>query len=109
MNAAGLLWWLIVGHALADFVLQGEVMALGKNRNLPSRTGVPWFYWLGAHALVQGGAVAIVLDSPALGLAEAIAHWTIDFGKCDEWYGFNTDQILHGVCKLAWVLIFFLA
>jgi hypothetical protein len=41
-----LLWWLIVGHALADFVLQSVTMAVGK---APSRPGAPgglsWYYW----------------------------------------------------------------
>jgi hypothetical protein len=106
MSALGLLWWLIVSHAVGDFVLQDETMAKGKNRNLPGQTGVPWFYWLSAHALVQGGGVAIVLGSPVLGLSETIAHWVIDFGKCEDWYGLNTDQALHGLCKIIWLTIY---
>jgi hypothetical protein len=32
-GAIHLLWWLIVGHALADCVLQSGAMARGKSRH----------------------------------------------------------------------------
>jgi hypothetical protein len=102
-----LLWWLIAGHALADFALQSETMALGKNRHLSSKTGVPWPYWLGAHALIHGGVVAIILTSPILGIFETVAHWIIDFGKCDGCYSIHIDQALHAACKLLWLALCF--
>jgi hypothetical protein len=40
-----------------------------------------------------------------LGLFETVAHWVIDFGKSEGWYGFHLDQILHVVCKIAWAYI----
>ena len=100
-----LFWWLVVGHALADFVLQSETMALGKNRHLSSKTAVPWPYWLSAHALIHGGIVTLILTSPLLGAFEAVAHWTIDFGKCDGYYGIHIDQGLHAACKLLWLAL----
>jgi|HubBroStandDraft_4_1064222.scaffolds.fasta_scaffold59624_4 hypothetical protein len=98
-----LLWWLVVGHALADFALQSDAMALGKNRHLSNKTGVPWPYWLSAHAMIHGGTVAIILRSPVLGVFETMAHWVIDFGKCEGYYGIHIDQALHGACKLLWL------
>ena len=106
--ALHLLWWLIVGHALADFVLQSSTMAMGKSRHHRGAPGEPpWYYWLGAHALMHGGAVTLVTGSAGLGIAESVAHGLIDFGKCEHAYGFNTDQAFHLVCKLVWIWILF--
>ena len=101
---SSLLWCLVVGHALADFVLQSSAMAIGKSRHHQGAPGEPpWYYWLSAHALMHGGVVGLVSGSAGLGVAEAVAHWLIDLGKCQKLYGFNTDQIFHLMCKLIWV------
>ena len=65
-------WWMLVGHALADYPLQSEAMAREKDRHstTPLQASVPWFYWLTAHALLHGGAVGLVTQSIWLGLAE---------------------------------------
>jgi hypothetical protein len=60
---------------------------------------------LAAHAIIQGGVVAVVTGLPVLGLAEAVLHWLIDFGKCEGWFGFNADQTLHVACKALWVAV----
>lgn len=104
------LWWLIVGHAIADFWAQSDALAQMKNRNRPN-TRVPpgqapqtmWPYALTAHALMHGAAVATITGSVTLGVAETVAHWLIDFGKCENWYGIHLDQALHVVCKLLWL------
>ena len=36
-----ILFWLMVGHALADYPLQGDFLAKAKNRTAPI-PGVPW-------------------------------------------------------------------
>lgn len=115
------LWWMLVGHAVMDFSLQTEPMARGKNRHrqpsealmgalraggsqTPPRASLQpsWAYWLTAHALHHGGAVALATGRLDLGLAEAVAHWGIDFGKCEGWYNIHVDQALHITCKLMW-------
>lgn len=118
MSAMQILWWLLVGHAIADFWAQSDALAQMKNRNRPN-TRVPpgqipqrvWPYAMTAHALMHGAAVAIVATrytDPAtaivLGVAETAAHWIIDFGKCENWYGIHADQAMHGACKIAWAL-----
>lgn len=119
LSFVALLFWLLVGHAVCDYPLQGEWMVRSKSRrNLQilsgsSRPDLIWVHVLSAHAFIHGGAVALVLKNfgyapgiaLALGLAEAAAHWLIDFGKCEHWYGFHTDQFLHLSCKVAWVTI----
>jgi hypothetical protein len=114
MSGAALFFALLVGHALADFPLQTDAMAAGKNRNRaidpakipPGATlQVVWPYWLASHALVHGGVVALITGSVTLGVAETVLHWMIDFAKCENWTGIHTDQGLHIGCKLLWVVL----
>jgi hypothetical protein len=94
MTAAELFALLVFGHFLADYPLQGEFIALGKNRTCPL-PGTPWYQILLAHAFMHGGlvAAAIVLAGisghPALfalafplAIAETIVHFAIDDWKC---------------------------
>lgn len=107
MNLLHILFYLIAAHALFDFPLQGEAVAINKNRNLKTelQKHVPWFYWMGAHSLCHGLAVAVITNCVWFGLAETIAHFVIDFGKCEQKYSIHIDQALHILCKIVWVLI----
>lgn len=103
-----LFFQLLVGHALADFVLQSEAMGRGKNRHsdihINKSSSFPrWYYWLGAHSLVHGGIVYLITNSLILGLIETLAHWVIDFSKCEGKIGLNTDQSLHIAFKVGYV------
>lgn len=104
------LFWLLVGHAVGDFALQTDWMVRAKNPNRPPprslspRADLVWVHILTAHALIHGGAVALATGSAALGVAETVAHWVIDYGKSNRWYGFHVDQFLHLGCKLLWAL-----
>jgi hypothetical protein len=96
---------LLVLHALCDYPLQGEFLAHAKNRTAQI-PGVPWFQAMGAHALIQGGAVAMITGSWALGVAETICHFLIDDAKCRGLLSYNQDQFLHVGCKAVWVIVF---
>ena len=106
-----ILFYLIAGHALADFALQSDSMAKGKNRHRKTepppgaRFQPTWFYWLTAHSFIHGLMVSLITGIWWLGLAETIAHWAIDFGKCENWYGIHIDQLAHTACKIGWWLI----
>lgn len=103
---------LVMGHAIADFALQSDAMAKGKNRNV-APTYIPpgqklqicWPYWLIAHGLIHGSMVTIVTGNVWLGLLEAWCHCLIDFGKCKNAYGIHQDQLMHLLCKIAWSAI----
>lgn len=104
------LFLLLCGHALADFCLQSEWVATNKNRHAvpkgydPARHGPMqrvWPYVLTAHALTHGLMVYLVTGSALFGALETAAHWLIDFGKCERWYGIHKDQWLHIACKVA--------
>lgn len=107
-----LLFFLLVVHALMDYALQNETMAVCKCRGCdhPVAKSVPWFYWLTAHAALHGAGVGVVVRwfgydwgiVVALALAETSIHWAIDYGKCVKWYSIHVDQALHVACKLLW-------
>jgi hypothetical protein len=111
------LWFfaLAIGHAFADFAWQSQFMAVNKNRNLvPKDTddGAPssmWIHVLMAHCLVHAGVVWYILGSFKLAWAfavvELVAHWIIDFYKCDGKTSFNVDQGLHYLCKAVYVTV----
>ena len=108
-----LLFALAIGHALADYPLQGPFLAEAKNRHakpmpLPGNTTSPtglWIHALTAHSLIQGGAVWLITGSVTLALVEVGLHWLIDFSKCEGWFGYNTDQFLHFLCKVVYAAV----
>lgn len=104
------LFLLLAAHATFDYALQGDTVAVNKNpnANTPLQQHVPWYYWMGSHAFQHGGAVAIITGSAWLGLAETLAHFAIDYGKCSKKYTIHGDQLLHLVCKVAWLVIWFI-
>ena len=111
MTILSMLFWLLAGHAVADFTLQTDVMAKGKNRHKrpenvpPGQKAMPcWYYWLTAHALEHGACVALATGSVVLGLLEAALHWIIDFAKCDGYLNPHSDQFLHLLCKILWLV-----
>ncbi len=109
MNFLLVFYALLIGHALCDYPLQGDATAKGKNRHSPPY-GIPqgqkpvavWFHYLTAHALIHSGAVWIITLSPWCALGEFVAHWLIDFLKCENVTNPHTDQLLHIACKVLW-------
>lgn len=100
-----LLIFLLAGHAICDYPLQGDFLAQGKNRHTKlgaMEGGTMWLHLLTAHALIHGGMVALLTGSPLLGAAETVIHWVTDWAKCESKIGFHTDQAIHIVCKVAW-------
>ena len=93
---------LMLAHVLADYPLQGEFLARAKNRHAPM-PGVPWYHALGAHALIHGGLVGVLTGSLVLCVLETVLHAWIDDRKCAGRISYNTDQLLHVLCKLVWV------
>lgn len=107
-------WWLLVGHALADYPLQSDFMAKEKNpwykidpaRIPPGQTpNIFWPWVLSAHSLIHGGMVALITGSVFLGVLETVSHWFIDLAKCAGWSNIHQDQLLHIACKFLWVAI----
>ena len=102
LSAVALYLWLLVGHALCDYPLQGDFMARAKNPKQPI-DGVPWDWPMSAHATIQAGAVWLITGTLWLAAAEYVAHSIIDVAKCRGAFGYATDQQLHILCKAVWV------
>jgi hypothetical protein len=110
--SVALLAFLLVGfHGVCDFALQPDVMVAGKNRHAGADPALQprWYYWLSAHGLAHGTAVALALVVAGfpqlwwLGILEAASHAAIDDQKCAGRISLPADQALHYACKAAWV------
>jgi hypothetical protein len=100
-----LIFLLIAGHFVADYVFQTDAIATGKNKTLEyAKFGVPWYYWMFTHSITHGLAVFLVTKSIYLGIAETFAHFLIDFAKCEGKINLHVDQFLHVLCKVGWIL-----
>ena len=98
-----IVWALLIGHAVADYPLQGDFLAKAKNHLRPI-PGIEPVIALKMHAFIHAGMVGIITGSFFLSLIESLLHTAIDYLKCDERITFTTDQILHVACKLAYAV-----
>lgn len=96
-----LLFKLLVGHAIADYPLQGDFLAKAKNHKSPI-PGIPWVHGLFWHSLIHAGFVLFITQSINLALIELFIHMGIDYLKCNGNTNFNLDQTLHIICKLGY-------
>lgn len=111
MEYISFLFLLLVGHALADYPLQGAFIARFKNRNTDNPfpdEGHPWVTLLLAHCFIHAGFVFMITGVLWLALIELVLHFVIDVLKNECKISFRTDQILHVVCKVVYVLIIFI-
>ncbi len=102
---------LCVGHAIADFPLQGEFLAVSKNRHLlkklqdPSRPPEIWVTCLSMHCLIHAGFIWAITGSSLLAAIEFVIHFFLDVAKCDGKTNFNQDQAAHILCKAAYAVV----
>jgi hypothetical protein len=90
-----------------DFPLQGDAVAINKNRHSKTelQKHIPWYMWLTAHAFSHGFAVALITHNLFLGLMEVASHWIIDFFKCEKLFNIKADQALHILFKALYVCL----
>lgn len=95
--------FLIAGHALCDYPLQGQFLSDAKNHRANSPWG--WKKALFAHASIHAGMVLLITGSTVLALCELVIHAIADWMKCDELISSNEDQAIHYLCKLLWAVL----
>ena len=112
--AAVLFFALLCGHMLGDFPLQGNFLAIGKDRHqdLEKFTGIKWprsiwLYCLTAHSMIHSGIVWLITGSTTFALAECLLHWVIDLIKGERITNFYGDQSLHVLCKIVYVALLY--
>lgn len=97
---------LVFAHMLADYPLQGEFLARGKNHKSPI-PGIPFAHPLAAHSIIHGGFVGVITGSLLLAVMETLIHAATDWAKCDGRISYHTDQAIHIGCKLIWTATYF--
>lgn len=112
MNIIEILFVMIFLHFLGDFALQSDTMAKGKNRHkkpdyIPEgqKYKITCFYWLSAHAFIQGGLIFIFFPVLWIVLLEVLFHFIIDFLKCDNITNPHIDQFLHFLLRILYTMI----
>lgn len=106
LSASKLLAWLLVMHALTDYVLQDERMGRYKNplKNQDDSQYGPWWWTMSAHAGLNAGGVALITGSMMLGLLEFLTHFALDTMKCQGAITTHDDQFGHILSKVVWAL-----
>lgn len=95
---------LFIGHAIGDFPWQGDFLARAKNGAVPDMNPLLALVY---HCAIQAGLVWIFTGRPLLALAEFLMHLFIDSIKIKGLISFNVDQLLHILCKVAWVALIY--
>src|SRR5436190_19983061 len=105
-----LLFALLIGHMVGDYPLQGDFLAVHKNRNV-SRAGSKeypanlWIHCMLAHSFIHAGVVWLITARVVFAVAEVVLHFGLDFIKCERWTSHTADQALHALCKVAYVAV----
>ncbi|MGJ8725867.1 MAG: DUF3307 domain-containing protein [Roseibacillus sp.] len=102
----GILFALLIGHALGDFAFQTEFVSQAKCKVYWGADSGKWDWLviLSAHSLIHAGFVWAITGSLWYGVAEFVLHGIIDQTKCSRRLGFLSDQLLHIGCKVSYVL-----
>lgn len=106
-SIAGLFIWLLVGHALGDYVLQNDFIAKAKNHTTTIGQEL-YLAVLPAHAMIHAGFVLLFTGSAVLSLVEFIVHGLTDWLKCDDRLSFYQDQAIHVITKVIIAIAFWM-
>jgi hypothetical protein len=105
-----LLFLLIFGHCLADFVLQSPTLSKAKNSTTnPKEIWIPAML---AHCIIHAGVVLIITGKLWLALYQLLVHFIIDDLKCrgklaNGKIAFAKDQVLHISDMVVIAILFF--
>lgn len=91
-------------HFIADYPLQSDFIAAGKNRH--TEIGKQFWVWvLPAHSFIHGFGVMLITGNVWLGIMESVVHFIVDLMKCDNRITLHQDQCLHLFSKLCILII----
>jgi hypothetical protein len=103
---------LCIGHALGDYPLQGRFLSIVKNRHADVSEFFPegqsaryaWIHALVCHGFIHAGIVWLITGTAFFAVIEFFLHCLIDYLKCEGKTTFHTDQLLHYLCKVGYVI-----
>ena len=97
---------LMLAMAVTDLAIQTEVMAFAKGDTKPTVVqDPPWYYFMGAHSMVNGCGVWLVTGNVYFGVAESVLHFVIDHLKCSHIISSRVDLTLHIGCRVIYAVI----
>lgn len=108
MNPAYLLFYLLAGHFVMDYPLQGDTTAREKNPGSTTelQKHVPWYFWMIAHCFAHSVVVAVLTRSVILTACEFASHFALDYYKCRNKINIHQDQVGHMMMKVVYSYIF---
>ena len=106
-NVVYLFLLLMWGHWIADFPLQGPYLSEAKNPDGDLGKHGVWKHAMSAHCGIQAGFVLLFTGSIHCALLEFVVHFWIDYCKCKKWISYNTDQTMHVIAKIIYVIAVF--
>lgn len=96
-NSFMLFWttfiYMLAGHYLADYPLQGDFVAREKNKKRAQLNAST--YILSLHCFIHAFIAYVITESWLVFSIMFFSHYLIDLAKNNEVIDFMTDQILH--------------
>lgn len=100
---ARLLILLFAAHIVCDLTLQDGMLSSAKRR--VGNPDIPWYVALSAHSTIHSAAVLLITGSLPLALIEFVAHFVIDYAKCEGDVSLKQDQIAHVLFKVGYAMV----
>ena len=101
MNYWHLLYWLLIGHAVADYALQIPFKSPRRNpETYPDSIYGPWWWGMLAHSAINGAFVSLLTGNIAYGMVETVLHFLLDWAKCLGKINAVEDQAGHILSKV---------
>ena len=95
------LYWLLIGHAVADYALQSDGMVKRKSPEWPQVESYgPWWWTMLAHSAINGSFVSLLTGNIAYGMVETVLHFLLDWAKCLGKINAVEDQAGHILSKV---------
>jgi hypothetical protein len=99
-----LLMWLVFGHYLADFPLQGYFLEKAKNPSTVEGKDI-WPHALFAHCMIHAGFVLLFTGSIIAMVVQILTHGITDYWKIKNKLSFGFDQYVHLLVMIGTALI----
>jgi hypothetical protein len=91
---------LMMMHALTDIALQSHDFVRLRMPFKPQ-----WYYFMMAHAMINGLGVYYITDNVWVACAEIAVHFTLDTLKMTKRINIHADALGHVISKIVWAVV----